>query len=142
MSGPRLPFNHLQMRWHEAALERHQADLAGLQATRAELQQRLGGGSSGSPGSAAPAAQQQAQHPQQAQQQQPLGDLLGLGGGHPLAQAQAPELEPVWGGSGEAHPPVMGRAVMELQVRQVKECGFWLLFAPRLPRGHTTACLS
>lgn len=43
-SPPSPQVSHFHMvRWHEAALERHAAELAGLQATRHQLAERLGG---------------------------------------------------------------------------------------------------
>lgn len=111
------------MRWHEAALERHAGELAGLQEAQQQLEARLagGGGAAAAPAAepaAEPAAAEAAASP-------PDGDLLGLGDGgglltpspeHPLMPWAPPaELDSPWGGSGEAHPPVTGRAVMGLQ---------------------------
>ena len=84
------------MRWHEAALERHAAELEGLQATAHQLAERLGGSSSAAAGG-------------------------GGGGEAPAAFAAPPDASPLdhaWSGSGETHPPVTGRAVMDLQLQR------------------------
>ena len=102
------------MRWHEAALERHRADMAALQEARRTLATHLagGGGDGAAPPPAAPAAEPAAS---------PFGDLLGLGeaAGASASLSPSPDHPLAPGGpgspSGEAHPPVTGRAVMGLQ---------------------------
>lgn len=112
------PPPHEQVRWHEAALERHHADLAALQAMQDDLAERFScrGSRRGHPLPPPPQQQSPAASAGAA-----MGDLLGFEGqaDHLLTPAaaaiQQPDLERPWGGSGEAHPPVMGRAVMQLQ---------------------------
>ena len=96
------------MRWHEAALEKHAADAAALAAARRQLVERLSGGSSAEgelisstveeEGPAVAAGGRDGQPEESPQQGLWPADLLG-----------SPNY------SGEALPPVTGRAVMQLQ---------------------------
>lgn len=90
------------MRWHEAAIERHQAELAALQDTRRQLAERLAGGGSAAEG-----------QPPAGLHQQAADGVAGLNG---TAGNQAQDSSPGSPDSqGEVHPPVTGRAVMQLQ---------------------------
>lgn len=80
----------LQVRWHEAALERHAAELDSLQTAARQLADHLGGSGSAADGGSAAAA----------------------------GAAPPSPLEGAWGGSCEVHPPVTGRAVMILQLQR------------------------
>ncbi|KAI7841037.1 hypothetical protein COHA_005265 [Chlorella ohadii] len=95
--------SHFHMvRWHEAALERHATELESLQTAAHQLADHLGGGSSAAAGGSSAAGGVN-----------PSAD----GAGRP-ASPDHPLLDGGWGGSGEVHPPVTGRAVMGLQLQR------------------------
>lgn len=93
------------MRWHEAALERHQLELVALGRARQQLQQDLGGSS---------------EQPAQQQEDAAAGAAsMGADGSSDAATAAAADtgqlLQLAQENSGDAEVAVVGRAMMQLQ---------------------------